>query len=472
MNPQSAMSERRAVALLLGLQAILLLSAPNLLPVWTDELFTVNTVTKSAAGIVEAVRRDIHPPLYYLLAHWWPWHGIEGLRAFSGVWALISTVLLWAFWRDRAPRMAFALFALSPCLLLYGRMARSYTMQTALALLAVALLERWMRDPGAWRWAVSGGSAAVALLYTHYAPGAAILLAFAAVAWRRLGVTRLALFAAAVAAAYAPWAMLSADAFRRWGSQASFSATYRLTGSDVLEHGLKAAFAAVSLTIGESFLAASLLLVPLALWLALRGARAGLFPLGWIAVATVIGYAGVARWVSYAFVPARLLWLLPFVCLATAAGAGRRRWLGALILFSYGTSIALYFRRENFLNLGYVAPIREVAAVLNAEAGAEDAILLDPYNTDYQAIGELLTGRTPVIVLEGAPVVPRAAAVWIVRNTRDASPGGATSAVEDAACAGRARIDRQLLPFAPWQRAVLRALGRPLTHYYRLTVCR
>lgn len=194
--------------------------------------------------------------------------------------------------------------------------------------------------------------------------------------------------------------------------------------------------------------------------------------MAWIVVAAAIGYIAVSRWVSYSFVPARLLWLLPFLCLAAAQGIGRRRWLAAVILLSHGTSIALYFWRENFLNPGYVAPIREVAATLNAEAAPEDVILLDPYNTDYQAISAQLSARTPVVVLEGLRATPRASAVWIVRNTRDASPGGATSAAEAAACNGRERIDTLLLPYAPWQRAVLRAVGSPLTHYYRLTVCR
>jgi hypothetical protein len=460
------------LALLLAAQAALLFVAPDLLPVWTDELFTLRTVPKSPPEIVEAVRRDIHPPLYYLLAHWWPSHTAAGLRVFSGMWALAATVVLWVFWRDRAPRLAFVLFALSPCLLLYGRMARSYAMQTAMAVLAVALLERWMRDPRALRWAAAGGAAAVALLYTHYVPGAAILAGFVAVGLRPLGARRVALFTAAVAAAYAPWAVLSWDAIGRWGAQASFSGTYTLTGSAALEHALKLGFGAVSLAIGESFLAASIVAAPVVWWLAWRGSVKGMFPVAWIAAAAVIGYIGVARWVSYAFVPARLLWLLPFVCLAAAAGVGKRRRLAAAILVSYGTSIALYYRRENFLNLGYVAPIREIAATLNAEASEDDVILLDAYNTDFQAIAALLSGGTSYVVLEGRPAIPRARAVWIVRNTRDASPGGTTSAVEAEACAGRARSDTLLLPYARWQRVVLRAMGSPLTHYYRLTVCR
>jgi hypothetical protein len=465
------MNERRAIVLLLCVQAALLFPGLDLLPVWTDELFTLQTAAKTVPEIVEAVRRDIHPPLYYLMAHAWPWHDAPGLRALSAVWALAATAVFAVFWRGRAPVLAFALFALSPCLLLYGRMARSYSMQTTLALLAVALLERWVREPRAVRWAAAGGAALAALLYTHYVPGAAIAAGFAVYAWRPLGARRVALFGAAVAAAYAPWAILSADAVGRWAGQTSYAATYTITGNAGLEHLVKLGFAVVSLAIGESFFWVSLLLAPVVVFLAVRGVRAGLFPAAWIGTAAVIGYFVVSRWVSYAFVPARLLWLLPFVCLAVAAGVGRRRWLGAVILVSYVSSAALYFRRENFLNLGYVAPLREIVETLNREAMAEDVILLDPYNTDFQPIVAGLSGRTRHVVLEGRPAIPAARAVWIVRNTRDASPGGSTSAIEAAACAGRARRDTLLAPYARWQQVALRALGRPLTHSYRVTVC-
>jgi hypothetical protein len=385
---------------------------------------------------------------------------------------MIATVLLWVFWRGRAPRLAFLLFAFSPCLLLYGRMARSYAMQTALVVLTVAMLERWMRNPPDRRWAMAGWASMTALLYTHYAPGGAVLLGFLAVAWRTLGLRRAALFAVASAAAYAPWAALSVESMRRFGAQTSFSAKYAVTGSLMLEHLLKLGFGGVSLAIGESFAAASLLLVPVVWLLAVRGLRTGVFPAAWIALAAAIGYVGVSRWVSYPFVPARLLWLLPFLCLAVAAGAGRRRWIAVALLVSHALSIALYFRRENFLNLGYVAPLPEIVATLNREAGPEDAILLDPYNTDFAVIVAGLSGETSYVVLDGRPPLPRARTYWIVRNTHDASPGATTSAAESRACAGRERRDTLLDPYAPWQRFVLARLGEPQTHFYRLTSCR
>src|SRR4051812_8994167 len=105
----------------------MLFSVLDLLPVWTDELFTLRTAAQPVPAIIQTVQRDIHPPLYYLLLHGWsalplPWTGIAAMRAFSAIWALLSTLffdLLWTGIRRPAVRwLAVSLLALSPCLLL------------------------------------------------------------------------------------------------------------------------------------------------------------------------------------------------------------------------------------------------------------------------------------------------------------------------------------------------------------------
>ena len=68
---------------------------------------------------------------------------IAVLRAFSVLWTLLATLLMdlsrtrsWSVSEARARWLALGLFVLSPCLLLYSRMARSYSMQVALAVLS------------------------------------------------------------------------------------------------------------------------------------------------------------------------------------------------------------------------------------------------------------------------------------------------------------------------------------------------
>ncbi len=485
------------LAILLCLQACLLFAVLDLLPVWTDEMHTSDIVAHPVREIFPILERDMHPPLYFVLLHNWaklplPWTGVAALRAFSCVWALLATLLLDLLWaRSLRPSqrwLALSLFAFSPCLLLYGRMARSYSMQVALALVALAMLRRWMQEPRSRLAACGAFAATLGLLYTHYAPGIAVLGGFVLIGWRSLGLTRVAVFFLAVAAGYIPWIVTLFGALQRWGGAPTFASTYSLLGNRALEHVVKAGFGIVSLTIGESFLVLSLLLVPLILLLAVMGARTPVLPrqvITMLAIAAVVGYLGASRWVSYPFIPARLLWLLPFLCIAVAAGILRFNRLAMrcgvvlVILLSYVSSGILYFRRENFLNLGYVAPLPEIAATLNREAQSGDLILFDAYSTDWPVLRALLSGRTPYIVLDpdGVPDARRrmrsATTVWIARNTRDVSPGRVTTAVQSEACAGRAQRNTLLEPFAPWQQAAMKIAGfRPLlTHFYQITAC-
>jgi len=464
----------------LALQAGLLFSNLGMLPLWSDELFTLHTVGRPLAAILATVAQDIHPPLYYLLLHLWPLHSLVALRAFSACWALAATVLLDLFWTARRRpwrRLSvLLLFALSPCLLLYARMARSYSMQTALFLLAASLLWRWLRLR---RGAVPAFAACLALLYTHYVPGLALLAAFALVALPRLGPRRVAAFAGAMALAYSPWLWTLAGALQRWGQAADFFHQYRLTGSFWAEQLLKIGYGAVSLSIGESFYAPAFLLAPYIAWLAFQGLRRTPRRLAvMIAIAAVIGYLGVARWVSYPFIPARLLWLLPFLTLAVGMGLGRRRVPAAILLLVSLTSLFCYFRQQNYLNKGYQAPTRELARKLNAEAGGSDLILADAFNTDAGVLAYYLGASHTVqpILPESEPAIlpllAPAHAIWIVRNQRDISPAALTTRVETLACAARQRHDALYLPYNGWQHFVLVHLVRnPPTHFYDLVRC-
>ncbi|HEY1340282.1 MAG TPA: hypothetical protein VGF59_22375 [Bryobacteraceae bacterium] len=482
----------------LCIQALLLFYRLDLLPVWGDEAFTLQVAPRPLGEIVGMVQRDIHPPLYYFLLHWWswlplPWTGVAALRAFSCVAALAATVLLDRFWLARwrpAHRWpALALFAYSPCLLLYGRMARSYALQMALALAAISLLWRWMRAPREIvRRALPALAAVVALLYTHYLPGIALLAAFCLTAWRLIGWRRVAAFAAAAAVTYAPWIVTLRGALRAWGAGGGFQSTYTFTGSAVAETVLKIGAALASLTIGESFAALSLLLVPLLLALVSRGLRAhalgpSLRPI--LAVSAAIGYIGATRWVTWPFVAARLLWLLPFLVLAAAIGLARlspvwRTAAVSVILASFASSMVLYYRTEDFLNLGYAAPVREIAAQLRRDVAPGDVVLVDGYNTDVQGLHYYLGRdvRLFAVRAETAPAAEDAArnarVIWAVRNTRDVSPGHLVSRVEGDSCRGRSRSSEFYEPYAWWQRRAIRLVtgAEPPEFFYQVTTCR
>jgi len=149
------------------------------------------------------------------------------------------------------------------------------------------------------------------------------------------------------------------------------------------------------------------------------------------------------------------------------------------LFLSYLSSSVLYFRRENYLNLGYAAPLPEIAATLNREAGPRDVILVDSFNTDFQALAMYLSGRTRMIVLDSKSEnaareeAKKAPTLWVVRNTRDVSPGGLTPRMWHEGCAGRPERNTLLEPYATWQKTVLKAARfQPVpTHFYQLTAC-
>lgn len=403
---------------------------------------------------------------------------------------LIATMLLDFFWmrswKPFARWSALALFVFSPCLLLYGRMARSYSMQLALSLLAVSVLWLWMQKPHSKTLGCAGVAAILALLYTHYVPGFAIFGAFVLTSWRALGLLKLGTFSAAVVLGYFPWIAALVQAIQRWAAVTTGS-LYSLSGNLILEHVLKICYGLVSLTIGETFAMVSLLLSPLLLWLAIRGIRACASPqqlFVWLAIAAIIGYLAVAHFDSYPFIPARLLWLIPFGTLAVAVGISQLRsralryGIGIILLLSYFTSDVLYFRRENFLNPGYNAPLPEIAEKLNQDVRPGDLILTDAYNTDAYPLALYLNRAISYIVLEGPRIqavrrqLPSAKTVWIVRNTRDISPERITTEIQSEACTGRLEQDSFFEPYAPWQQAAMKIAGlQPVTHFYQLTRC-
>lgn len=484
--------------IVLAIQAPLFFHNLDLLAAWGDELFTLHVITRPIGEIVPRLQQDMHPPLYFFLLHWWamlplPWSGVAALRSFSALTALVATALFDTLWlREWKPaRRVFALafFAFSPCLLLYGRMARSYSQQTALAIVAVFLLWRWMREPRALgAYALPALAATVLLLYTHYLPGLAILAGFALGAWRYLGPARIAVFGAAAAVLYSPWLVTLAGALKIWGRASFFQSHYALSRGVVLEHGVKAGFALVSLTVGESFFFPALLLVPVVLWTAwcgyhVRSFGPSLRPL--LMVAAAAGYIGASRWVAWPFLAARLLWLLPFLTLAMAMGLGRYRpWMRqavvVAILASTASSWMLYFERRDFANLGYSAPLREIAARIRTDASARDLVVVDGYNADGKAIRYYLGDGVPLIELTEETVAatrmaaPAAPAVWVVRATHDVSPDRLVGKMESELCDGRQREVANYHPYAGWQREALRLVtGEALPEYfYRVAVCR
>ncbi|MFH1929338.1 MAG: glycosyltransferase family 39 protein [Chloroflexota bacterium] len=130
---------------------------------------------------------DLHPPLYFVLLHFFIRLAGESdlaLRFPSVCWATALVPLLYIvgkrWWGRGVGLWAAGLGAVSPFYLWYAQEARMYTMVTCLGLLSAYVLGRAL-EGGRRSWYITFVILAAAMLYTHYF--AFLLLAFEGLAW-------------------------------------------------------------------------------------------------------------------------------------------------------------------------------------------------------------------------------------------------------------------------------------------------
>lgn len=203
-----------AIVALVG-GVVLRATAPS--PLWLDEALSVHIAGLPFADMVEALRHDGHPSLYYLLlGGWMDLFGDSNgaARALSGVLSLATVPVLWAIGRRRSVHLA-AIAALvgltSPFLLRYGTEARMYALLTFLVACGWLAVERALDQPSRGRLA-QVALATAALIHTHYWAfwliGAALLL-LAVSYWQeprhRIAVRRVGIAVGTGAATFVVW---------------------------------------------------------------------------------------------------------------------------------------------------------------------------------------------------------------------------------------------------------------------------
>lgn len=143
-------------------------------PLWLDEALSVNIAGLDPGEIGDALRRDGHPPLYYLTLH--AWMDLVGssdraVRALSGLWSVALLPLVWVAGRRLAgsvgAHFAVIVAALSPFAVRYATEARMYAMVSVLALAGVLVGESALRRPTPARLAGVAVCTGL-LLWTHY----------------------------------------------------------------------------------------------------------------------------------------------------------------------------------------------------------------------------------------------------------------------------------------------------------------
>jgi mannosyltransferase len=225
---------------------------------WNDEGTSVALAARDLLTITRSAANDIHPPLYYIVLHFWiklfgsSELAVRSLSALLGTMLVLTTFLLGRSMamRRNSPRLGVsigllaALFAaVSPFQVYYSQETRMYILSALLGTLSTTcflhLLKRWA-DQGVFlnpdvalfdRRAPFAAYVLVTtlLLYTHYFAVTVIVAQNVVFLWwlllhERAMVTaqrfrmamRWALLQALVAVIYLPWVRVAAGQLRAW----------------------------------------------------------------------------------------------------------------------------------------------------------------------------------------------------------------------------------------------------------------
>jgi uncharacterized membrane protein len=141
---------------------------------WLDEALSVDIAGLPLRDIPAALRRDGHPPLYYVLLHGWMavfGDGDTTVRALSGVFGVACLPVAWWLADRLAGRRAawatLAVFAANPFAIRYSTETRMYSLVTLLVLVGWALLVLVVEQPSVARCGLLALTTGL-LLLTHY----------------------------------------------------------------------------------------------------------------------------------------------------------------------------------------------------------------------------------------------------------------------------------------------------------------
>jgi hypothetical protein len=469
LSPHRPAARPDPLAIFLPIQAALYFWKLGLLSAWYDEAAQLLDMRLPMGPMVATSAAGGHPPLYFAVT--WVWlHLPLGLtpvvqvRALSVLFALAATVAadrLWGCTMDRASRIWFlALWTTSPYLLLYSRMGRSYSLQLLMGTIAAACILRGRGPILAVVLAIT--------VYVHYVPGAALLATANLWLLHKRRFRDACAIDGAVALALVPWLWRLSSSLSAWRAH---QGVYAVTGSTLAEIPVKIAYWALSLVIGETapdpiLVVGGLLVVCAGVLMVLAAQRRP--ELVWLAgPGAIVGFVGVTRWVSYPFIPARMIFLYPLFLILVVSGARRLRRSGPLIL-SAMLLVSLsgawcYFQKTGFRNKAYAMPFAEIAARIQPDAVVlVDSTNSDPFGMEY-ALGPsrvmLTTDETTAAALARKLADPETRAVWFLRSTHDVSAGQLDNRFEQQLQAAMHETIHGYAPFSPLETRLMRAMG-------------
>lgn len=186
--------------------------------IWYDEAFSVLLGERSPRLIWATTARDVHPPLYYLILHYWMLLtgktalAVRSLSAVADVGTLVLCLKLMSLVATRrATCFAGLMLVLLPLSVRYSQEVRMYTLLGFWLMAATVALVCWSRQPHARRYAVAYVLLMAAAFYTHYFAALCVLVHW--LYWSGLGAGESAALPfrkwlaanAAIVALYLPW---------------------------------------------------------------------------------------------------------------------------------------------------------------------------------------------------------------------------------------------------------------------------
>lgn len=373
---------------------------------FSDEIATLYVAQGSFAHTIREVVHDVHPPLYFVVAHVFvQLFPPEGLRLLSALCAflaffvvrrLASVLLL-----NRSAHFPFlVLFASSPFIIFVSRMARYYSMTLLLAMAATYCLLFYMREQKRV-WCVLYFFALLALVYTNYLT---IVLLVAHIVYILLArhlpkASRRALAIAFLATGlcYIPWLVVLAHQYQ--GIIASEG--YHFSFVQGIKKGiLNTSYLLYCFALGDSIapwnvLRAALFLLPWIVavvlsarsckpWHHLRSCPAFLFLILLLVAAVLLLFIAFQQ-MNLIYVPMRVAFLSPFFLLVVAEafprlGKAQETALLLALLLVNGFSLANYYSNRETTNWAYNIPVHDILTMIDRLHTPDTLTVVDNYN--------------------------------------------------------------------------------------------
>ncbi|WP_166225572.1 glycosyltransferase family 39 protein [Pseudomonas atagonensis] len=175
--------ERLVLMAVVSLALIVRFYAIDVPSIWYDEAYSLLLARETPARIWALTALDVHPPLYYVLLHYWVMVWGDGplparaMSALADVGTLLLSIKLMSLMATRrATWIAALLLALLPISVRYSQEARMYALLGFWLMGATLALVCWAGKPEQTRFAALYVLLMTTAFYTHYFAGLCVLV--------------------------------------------------------------------------------------------------------------------------------------------------------------------------------------------------------------------------------------------------------------------------------------------------------